>query len=125
MRHVYPGLRHKRNHGRKRINSGCASSFRFWCLLCWTATWVIRGEESYASIEWTDSTQTIPTEAEVLAEAARLRAEWENAQYRRDRVKIYPRIQDQLDMLYWDKINGTDTWQQAIDAVKTQYPKPE
>ena len=89
------------------------------------ATWVIRGEESYASIEWTDSTQTIPTEAEVLAEAARLRAEWENAQYRRDRVKIYPRIQDQLDMLYWDKINGTDTWQQAIDAVKTQYPKPE
>jgi hypothetical protein len=89
------------------------------------ATWIIRGEESYASIEWTDSAQTIPTEAEVLAEAARLKAEWENTQYRRDRVKAYPRIQDQLDMLYWDKVNGTDTWQQAIDAVKTQYPKPE
>lgn len=89
------------------------------------ATWIIRGEESYASIEWTDPVQTLPTEAEVLAEAARLRTEWENAQYRRDRAKAYPRIQDQLDMLYWDKINGTDTWQQAIDEVKTQYPKPE
>ena len=89
------------------------------------ATWVIRGEESYASIEWTDSVQTIPTEEEVLVEAARLQAEWENNQYRRDRAKVYPRMQDQLDMLYWDKVNGTNTWQQAIEAVKTQYPKSE
>ena len=88
------------------------------------ASWILRGEESYANIEWTDSAQTMPTEAEVLAEAARLQAEWDNAQYRRDRVQAYPRIQDQLDMIYWDQVNGTTTWQDAIDAVKQQYPKP-
>lgn len=88
------------------------------------ASWILRGEESYANIEWTDSSQTMPTEAEVLAEAARLQDEWTNTQYRRDRFQAYPRIQDQLDMIYWDQVNGTTTWQDAIDAVKQQYPKP-
>jgi hypothetical protein len=37
----------------------------------------------------------------------------------------YPPIEHQLDMLYWDKINGTNNWQAAIDAVKQQFPKPE
>jgi len=39
------------------------------------------------------------------------------------RHKAYPSIQEQLDLQYWDKINGTDTWEQAINAVKAQYPK--
>jgi hypothetical protein len=39
------------------------------------------------------------------------------------RAKAYPSIEEQLDMQYWDKINGTDTWEQAINAVKAQYPK--
>jgi hypothetical protein len=39
------------------------------------------------------------------------------------RQKAYPSIQEQLDMQYKDKINGTDTWEQAINAVKVQYPK--
>ena len=89
------------------------------------ATWIIRGEESYANIEWTDAHQSKPTEQEVLSEAARLQANFEHNQYRRDRARAYPRIQDQLDMLYWDKINGTNNWQQAIEGVKMQYPKPE
>jgi len=89
------------------------------------ATWTIRGEESYSNIEWTDSEQSKPTEQEVLAEAARLQAEFEYNQYRRDRARAYPRIQDQLDMLYWDKIKGTNTWQEAVEAIKTQYPKPD
>jgi hypothetical protein len=39
------------------------------------------------------------------------------------RAKAYPSIQEQLDLQYWDKVNGTDTWEQAINAVKAQYPK--
>ena len=35
----------------------------------------------------------------------------------------YPSIQNQLDMLYWDKINGSNQWQQAITTVKATYPK--
>ena len=39
------------------------------------------------------------------------------------RSQNYPSIGDQLDMQYWDKINGTNKWQQAINAVKQKYPK--
>jgi len=35
----------------------------------------------------------------------------------------YPSIQDQLDMQYHDKINGTTTWQDAIAKVKSDHPK--
>ena len=32
---------------------------------------------------------------------------------------------DQLDMIYWDNINGTSVWQDHIAAVKAEFPKPE
>lgn len=51
------------------------------------------------------------------------KSEWESTQYQRDREVEYPRITDQLDMLYWDKVNGTNQWQQAITTVKATYPK--
>jgi len=44
-------------------------------------------------------------------------------QYQRDRV--YPSIGDQLDMQYWDAVNGTTTWKDAIAQVKADNPKPE
>jgi hypothetical protein len=43
--------------------------------------------------------------------------------YKYQRTKAYPSIQEQLDLLYWDKVNGTDNWEQAIAAVKAEYPK--
>ena len=39
------------------------------------------------------------------------------------RKKAYPSWQDQMDMQYWDKINNTSTWQDAVQAVKDKYPK--
>ena len=45
--------------------------------------------------------------------------------YARDRGYAYPHIQEQLDMIYWDKKNGTKNWEKAIDKVKTDHPKPE
>lgn len=45
-------------------------------------------------------------------------------QYARDRASAYPSIQEQLDMQYWDSVNGTTTWKDAIAAVKTENPKP-
>jgi hypothetical protein len=41
-----------------------------------------------------------------------------------NRVKSYDTIQDQLDTLYWDGVNGTTNWIDNITAVKTKYPKP-
>ena len=82
------------------------------------AEFVIRGDE----LEWLDTNQTKPTDAEIDAEVIRLQAEYDANQYQRDRV--YPSIQDQLDMQYWDKVNGTTTWQDAIAKVKADTPKP-
>jgi hypothetical protein len=39
------------------------------------------------------------------------------------RRREYPSIKDQLDMQYWDKINSTTTWIDAISKVKTENPK--
>lgn len=39
------------------------------------------------------------------------------------RSREYPPIQEQLDMQYWDKVNGTNVWQKTIEAIKAKYPK--
>ena len=43
--------------------------------------------------------------------------------YDRLRVAEYPSREDQLDMMYWDKVNGTTTWEDTIQAIKDKYPK--
>ena len=66
-----------------------------------------------------------PTEwAAIKIEVARIQAEYDAKQYARDRATAYPSIQEQLDMQYWDSVNGTTTWKDAIAAVKTENPKP-
>jgi len=40
-------------------------------------------------------------------------------------LRVYPSIQDQLDMIYWDKINETNKWEEAITKVKTDFPKTQ
>jgi hypothetical protein len=40
-----------------------------------------------------------------------------------NRASAYPSIQEQLDMQYWDSVNGTTTWADAIAKVKADYPK--
>lgn len=80
----------------------------------------IRGEE----VEWFVPAIAPVTEEQIQAEVARLQAEYEAKEYQRDRAVAYPSIQEQLDLLYWDKVNGTNNWEAAIEAVKTEYPKP-
>jgi len=76
------------------------------------------------SISWKDEHETTQQESQsIQAEFTRLQAEYDAKQYQRDRVAEYPSIQEQMDMQYWDAINGTTTWQDAINAVKTKYPK--
>lgn len=45
--------------------------------------------------------------------------------YAEKRAAEYPAIGDQLDMIYWDKINGTHNWEETITAIKEKYPKDE
>ena len=44
--------------------------------------------------------------------------------YIQARQEAYGSIADQLDMMYWDNVNGTTTWKDHIAQVKTDNPKP-
>jgi hypothetical protein len=39
------------------------------------------------------------------------------------RASEYPSREEQFDMMYWDKVNGTTLWEDTIQAVKDKYPK--
>ena len=74
------------------------------------------------SITWDNGTTPIPV-ADIEAKIAELQTEYDAKQYQRDRATAYPTIQEQLDMQYWDNINGTTTWEDAIAKVKADNPK--
>ena len=44
--------------------------------------------------------------------------------YKRRRLREYPTVRKQLDMMYWDAVNGTTTWVDKITQIKDKYPKP-
>ena len=44
--------------------------------------------------------------------------------YQSDRKKAFASIGDQLDMQYWDAVNGTTTWKDHVAKVKSDNPKP-
>ena len=71
------------------------------------------------AIEWTNGTSPIPVE-DIETKATEI--ETRDAHIK-PRLKAYPVITDQLDMMYHDKVNGTTTWQDAIQAVKDANPK--
>ena len=81
--------------------------------------------EAYAYIneEWVDAT-TLDSYNLIAAEISRLQAEYDSKQYQRGRAEAYPSLTEQADMQFHDAVDGTTTWQDAIQAVKDAYPKP-
>ena len=70
-------------------------------------------------------------DAKVKAARATLNAQEAASLYQRQRTgeagttdSIYLPMSQQLDMQYWDSVNGTTTWKDHIAAVKAKYPKP-
>ena len=78
--------------------------------------WVLRGDD----LEWHDTEQTRPTDAEIATELARLQAQYGANEYQRQRAREYPSIPDQLDTLYH---SGLDAWKAQIKTVKDKFPK--
>lgn len=64
---------------------------------------------------------TAEQEAARAALLAANRAELDH--YIQKRIAAYPRIEDQLDMLYKDLKNGTANWVDMIDTIKSSNPK--
>ena len=73
-------------------------------------------------IEWdSGNSDSQPTDDELNAAYTT----WKNAnEYKQNRENSYPSLQEQMDMQYWDSVNGTTTWKDAIAKVKSDNPKP-
>ena len=85
---------------------------------------VVRGDDiNTCEIEWHNGTTPI-SKADIEAKMVEVQAEYDANQYQRDRATAYPSIQEQLDMQYWDKVNGTTNWEDAIAKVKSDIAKP-
>ena len=78
---------------------------------------VVRGDE----IEWLDTTQTQPTDAEIDAEVIRLQAEYDAQEYARSRQTEYPTIQECVHSILDVDLDALQVLRQA---VKDKYPKP-
>tara|TARA_R100000541_G_scaffold32139_1_gene40923 strand:- start:385 stop:693 length:309 start_codon:yes stop_codon:yes gene_type:complete len=84
------------------------------------AQFVIR-ENDLTTIEWEDTTP-IPV-ADIEAKMVEVEADYDAKEYQRNREIAYPTIQEQLDMQYWDNVNGTTNWKDAVAKVKADNPK--
>ncbi len=83
----------------------------------------VRGSDiNTCTFEWHNGTTPIPV-ADIEAKMTELQAEYDAKEYQRERATAYPSIQEQLDMQYWDKVNGTTNWEDAIAKVKSDIPK--
>ena len=88
---------------------------------------------SYAGLEWFSEDITKPTEAQIEAECAKLKTEYDALQYSRDRERAYNTAElddHKLLIALWEKVVESDST--AVDAlqvkrskVKTDNPKPK
>lgn len=86
---------------------------------------IIDGDLS--TLVWYDTEITRPTNEQIETEAAIIITEFHTKEYQRKRAAEYPKIADQLDMLYHDIKTGNLTngsWVEAIEEVKNTFPKP-
>ena len=82
------------------------------------AEWTLRGSE----LEWHDTEQTEPTQAEIDAEFIRLQAVYDSQLYARNRKAEYDKL-NQWEMQFDDQQNNTTTWVDAINDIKARFPK--
>ena len=72
--------------------------------------------------EW-NSASPQPSIDEIESAHAEWQAEYDSKAYARARAEAYASIADQMDMQYWDSVNGSRTWLDHIEAVKEAHPK--
>ena len=73
-------------------------------------------------VKWYSETAQ-PSDSAIDTKLKELQAEWDAQEYARNRATAYPSTGDQLDMIYKDMKNSTTTHADAVEAVKTKWPK--
>ena len=82
---------------------------------------VFFGFKIYPELEYTGGTSVSSCTGECYVEYVKTYGTVVEIEQRK---QAYESIEEQLDMLYWDKINGTNNWETMITTVKNLYPKP-
>ena len=70
-----------------------------------------------------DVDQVHPSMVDIEAMRTIVKAEKDALAYQGKRREEYPSIEDQFDMIFWDKKNGTTEWEDSIQVIKNKYPK--
>ena len=74
--------------------------------------------------EWNVSGVAQPTDEQLNAVDSAADLEERQNAVRSTRRTAYGDLGSQLDMQYWDNVNGTTTWKDHVAAVKTANPIP-
>ena len=78
--------------------------------------------DDYAAIIWADAIIKKPTLLQCAAEWDIMQLEIANAAVIENRLLEYGSINEQLDMIYHDAVDGTTTWVDHVTAVKDANP---
>ena len=75
--------------------------------------------------KYLSQTRVIDSEEEKKTRAAlaKKQSDFDAQEYARNRATAYPSNGDQWDMIYKDNKNSTTTHADAVEAVKTKWPK--
>ena len=74
--------------------------------------------------KWNISSVAQPTDEQLNAVDSAADLEERQNAVRATRRSAYGDLGSQLDMQYWDNVNGTTTWKDHVAAVKTANPIP-
>ena len=83
--------------------------------------WSDSKNKVYENLVIHDDSKDKPTKKSLEDELKRMQDEFDAQDYARDRAKVYPSWQDQLDQIYHE---GIDAWKTTIKAVKDAHQKP-
>jgi hypothetical protein len=79
---------------------------------------IIDADTEYFLVEETEE-KAIAKYKEIIAKKNEVR----KPTYKELRLKEYPSLAEQMDLIYWDKINKTNNWESLITEIKNKYPK--
>ena len=86
-------------------------------------TWSDHNNKIYENLVVTNPDVKIPTEKELTDALTKQQSDFDAQEYARNRRAEYPSQGDQMDMIYKDNKNSTTTHADAVEAVKTKWPK--
>ena len=85
--------------------------------------WSDSQNKVYANLVIHNSDYDKPTEKSLTDALAKQQSDFDAQEYARNRQLEYPSTGDQMDMIYKDNKNSTTTHADAVEVVKTKWPK--